>query len=364
MALEITDDNVSIIEHVNDEGTHGLTELHYGSEKVWPQKTYDVQYLCLTADKTFTVRIDTWTYSYPLEYSINMTGWHKVNMSSIDITVESGDKLYLRGDAPSVSGAEDETIQFYQRGEKNGAKIKVSGDLMSIFSYKDVSLQIGWFFRMFAALTELYDASELILPPTIWTTRQYDAMFKSTNLRYPPKLPSKTLAQSCYLNMFESTDIEEMPELPATELARSCYDNMFSFCRKLTVVKPLPATVLAEGCYFQMFAGCSALEVAPTIEARYMANNSCYNMFAWCDNLRQAPILYAKTLIKDCYRLMFYDCPKLKYLKVYFEDWGEGTQSWLENTGEEGVIEIPSVLEPKTGRNYIPQKWSYVTFNP
>lgn len=106
--------------------------------------------------------------------------------------------------------------------------------------YKDfedkiiISQEYGYC-RVFSNMSNLVDASALVLPAT-------------------------TLARHCYKFMFGyCQSLTAAPELPATTLAENCYQGMFTYCTALTTAPALPATTLEFECYFQMFMGCSKL---------------------------------------------------------------------------------------------------------
>ena len=266
---------------------------------------------------------------------------------------------------------------------------------------------------MFYGCTSLKKAPKL--PATVLAPDCYSIMFYGcTSLVEAPLLPSMKMEEECYFGMFWMCgSLKKAPKLPATELATSCYTNMFTICESLEEAPEiLPATTLAEKCYYMMFAGCSALKEAPELSATSLASECCYSMFSDCYALKEAPELQAEALAKGCFYLMFmncnslkvapelpateladecyagmfmgctelesapylpatalapgcYDsmfafCGNLKYIKVAFDDWGDGTYTpdWVAGVGAEGNFECPEGLEIKYGDNNIPAGWS------
>ena len=253
---------------------------------------------------------------------------------TINIPVNKGDKVYLKGDAlcwytycngTSTSGANNNLHIA------STAKFSISGNILSLFyednfknyntfpkipSGKYGSYSPRHFSYVFFGSAFLYDAKELKLPNDATESCYYNIFQGCTSLKTAPELPATTLSEGCYKSMFDNcTSLVQAPELPATTLAQACYERMFYNCTSLTQAPKLPATTLAVGCYSDMFSNCSSLI--------------------------QAPELPATTLQFNCYSNMFRGCSELNYVKAMFitnQRLGTYLQQWLKNVPPTGTF--------------------------
>ena len=253
---------------------------------------------------------------------------------TINIPVNKGDKVYLKGDAlcwytycngTSASGSNN-SLHI-----ASTAKFSISGNILSLFyednfknyntfpkipSGKYGSYSPRHFSYVFFGSAFLYDAKELKLPNDATESCYYNIFQGCTSLKTAPELPATTLASGCYQSMFDNcTSLVQAPELPATTLAQACYERMFYNCTSLTKAPELPATTLAVGCYSDMFGNCSSLV--------------------------QASELPATTLQFNCYSNMFRGCSELNYVKAMFitnQRLGTYLQQWLKNVSPIGTF--------------------------
>lgn len=253
---------------------------------------------------------------------------------TINIPVNKGDKVYLKGDAlcwytycnGTSTGGSNNSLHI-----ASTAKFSISGNILSLFyednfknyntfpkipSGKYGSYNPRHFSFVFFGSTFLYDAKELKLPNDATESCYYNIFQGCTSLTTAPELPATTLAQSCYESMFDNcTSLMQAPELPATTIATNCYSRMFYNCFSLTQAPELPATTLAVGCYSNMFSNCSSLV--------------------------QAPELPATTLQFNCYLNMFRGCSELNYVKAMFvtnQRLDTYLQQWLKNVSPTGTF--------------------------
>ena len=227
---------------------------------------------------------------------------------TINIPVNKGDKVYLKGDALCWYTSCDGTST---RGSYNNlhiastAKFSISGNILSLF---------------------------------------YGDNFKNYNTF--PKIPSGEYGnynpQHFSFVFFGSTLLYDAQELKlpndATEL---CYQSTFQRCKSLVQAPALPATTLATRCYNQMFTNCPSLTQAPELPATTLAEGCYYNMFYGCYKLVQAPELPATTLVNECYSNMFRDCRNLNYVKALFTSNPNELSSlmdWLGNVSPTGTF--------------------------
>ena len=253
---------------------------------------------------------------------------------TINIPVNKGDKVYLKGDAlcwyttcnGTSTGGSSNNLHI-----ASTAKFSISGNILSLFyednfknyntfpkipSGKYGSYSPRHFSFVFFGSRFLYDAKELKLPNDATESCYYNTFQGCTSLRTAPELPATTLSKGCYESMFDNcTSLVQAPELPATTIATNCYSRMFFNCVSLTQAPELPATTLASGCYSSMFSNCSSLV--------------------------QAPELLATTLQFNCYSNMFRGCSELNYVKAMFitnQRLDTYLQQWLKNVSPTGTF--------------------------
>ena len=282
----------------------------------------------------------------------NGVSWEKLLFRD-DITVEAGDKILFKSEAPSgIRGASfsGSTAIFDVSGNilsiiygDNfpgqtvipgaafysmflGTKVRDAGNL----SLPSMSLSNMCYKRLFYNCHHLVSAP--VLPATNLADYCYEAMFLGcTSLVYAPLLPATNLAQGCYRTMFWGSHIRSMPELPATTLYPGCYNGMFSHCSSLIYLSELPATTLAEACYLGMFSSCPSITAAPDLNA--------------------LDVPYA------AYELMFADSGVnyIKCMGVSFAD--RATFQWVGGVGSNGTFVKSATATWTTGIDGIPSGW-------
>lgn len=185
---------------------------------------------------------------------------------TINIPVNKGDKVYLKGDALCWYTNCDGTST---RSSNNNlhiastAKFSISGNILSLF-YEDNFKNYNTFPKIpsgeydsysprhfsfvFYESTFLYNAQELKLPNDAPELCYYSTFYGCTSLVQAPKLPATTLKYNCYGYMFKRcVKLSQAPELPATTLATRCYGSMFEGCSNLNYVKAMFTEVPSEG---------------------------------------------------------------------------------------------------------------------
>ena len=197
-------------------------------------------------------------------YSTDLITWSSWTRDT-NITLNSGEKIYVKNNRRSLSTSSYRHIYFVMSG-----KIAASGDINSLISYS--KLTQACYSNLFANCSALTSA---------------------------PELPTMKLAPYCYQSMFENcTSLTSAPGLPATTIAPYCYERMFYNCDSLQTAPNLPATTLAEHCYRNMFTS-SGLQTGPDIKATTLAYRCFDGMFYACTNLNTIKIAYTGAFILD-----------------------------------------------------------------
>ena len=288
-------------------GNSAISEVYFGSKKIWPAGKVDYTTLPLTFEAlepgTFSFSQNASEFS-PLSYSINGGPKTQLSTNGADTpTLQAGDKIEWYGGGYSFTNS---------RGQfSSTCRFKVYGNILSILLRRSYSGRTDFpsstsnnIFQYLFRGAKVTDASKLMLPVSNLSQYCFASMFYTCKyLVYPPELLATTLSSYCYKGMFWGcSSLIRMPigigdfPLPATELAEGCYQYMFSDCTSLkspvdrqhAIIKVLPATTLAEHCYEGMFSGCTS--------------------FA------EALLMPATTLVTDCYGGMFNGCTSLHFI--------------------------------------------------
>ena len=257
-------------------------------------------------------------YAEKIEYSTDKRNWNTLTFNTSTpktITIESGEKLYLRNDS---GGFNYYNIIQYYTNINTSQNFVIGGNINTLINYNDVdnvSLKgdYGCFYKLFYNVKYITDASNLIIPSTTIVGNYCREMFSGCkSLVNAPTLSATTLADYCYNGLFSGcSSLVNAPELPATKLKTGCYTELFNGCSSLVNAPELPATTLASDCYFRMFAGCKSLANAPTLPATKLTSQCYYQMFSGCKSLANAPTLPATTLADYCYYGLFNGCSSL-----------------------------------------------------
>ena len=254
---------------------------------------------------------------------------------TINIPVNKGDKVYLKGDAlcwytycnGTSTGGSSNNLHI-----ASTAKFSISGNILSLF-YEDNFKNYNTFPKIPSGKYGSY------------SPRHFSFVFFGSRFLYDAKelkLPNDA-TKSCYYNTFQGcTSLRTAPELPATTLSEGCYESMFDNCTSLMQAPELPATTIATNCYSRMFYNCTSLTQAPSILPATTLAGGCYsNMFNNCSSLVQAPELLATTLQFNCYSNMFRGCSELNYVKAMFitnQRLDTYLQQWLKNVSPTGTF--------------------------
>ena len=293
-------------------GNVQVSELYFGSTKIWPSITNECFYVETTHNTggyedylTLSLLCNSYDertgYGDPqtLYYSYDQIHWNIVDDYVYPPTGESGsriigqhsgvvcyyyvknkiipynnnDKIYLKGNlSPHVTSttSQDVTVQFdtgviinlnssylvnAQHGSFLNNNFNIGGNICSLL-YGNANHNIipNNYTYVFSKLIHEYgvaliDASNLILPNNVTENCYYEMFFGSQLLTAAPALPATTLAPYCYNHMFgDCPSLTTAPELPATTLAIGCYYQMFAYCTSLNYVKCLATDMTATDC--------------------------------------------------------------------------------------------------------------------
>lgn len=257
---------------------------------------YSKEYLTIvsSADNNVIKLVCNISEQKTVEVSTDKVTWTSYTTTTSGVTLatlNSGQKLYVRGNNSSYGGSTSKYSNFTTTGN-----FDVEGNIMSLLYGDDFASKTTYpatytFVRLFDS-SKVVNAKNLILPATTATGRCYYAMFSGcTRMITAPKLPAKTLGTYCYYGMFYNTAITEAPELPATTLKTYCYYRMFRGCTGLTKSPVLPAKTLTGSCYYQMFWQCSNLNHVTMLATDISASDCLYN---WLSS-----VAATGTLVKD-----------------------------------------------------------------
>jgi len=296
--------------------------------------------LCFTSEETGDCNIQLLCHtngaSLPnveLIYSYDKQHWYTYTVGQRLGVASKGQKIYFAASSTGNATLGIDSANYYYFAADN--LVSLSGDLTTLLASGGQIQQLTQpftFTHLFAGLSQLVDAHDLLLVSGKLSPSCYQNMFAGTSLKYAPVLPAISLAEYCYSSMFEGSSLCRTPQLPAMTLTKGCYQTMFANCNSLTAASKLPALSLDSACYESMFAGCTALHVAP--------------------------ILPATMLAKHCYQNMFTGCTVLNRIEVGFNSWtSETTNSWVDGVAAKGSFLCSQTLAEVEGISNIPQDW-------
>ena len=204
--------NVAATGTFNNYGTATyITDSPSGIPQGWAEPVLDKNYFYIENTSPFDDDFEILSTGAAPEFDIycstDKTNWSLMGttgLHSIETTVESGTKLYLKAttDAWGTSTSDYNYINSW-------FPYNVGGNIMSLLygdnfenkTLADTSSTYN-FVKLFANDTDLEDASDLVLPEDV-TNNCYYGMFKDcTRLTTAPALPATTLAASCYRELF------------------------------------------------------------------------------------------------------------------------------------------------------------------
>ena len=137
-----------------------------------------------------------------LQYSTDGKAWSEWDYANGGLTINNGDKVYLKGTNNVFATAGGSYSSFSFSGTT-----EASGNIMSLLYGDD-----------FEGQTDLTGRNYVF----------YSMFGDCTSLTTAPELPATTLANHCYRFMFRGcTSLTTAPELPATTLVSNCYGTMF-----------------------------------------------------------------------------------------------------------------------------------------
>lgn len=303
---------------------------------------------------------------------------------TINIPVNKGDKVYLKGDALCwYTNCNGTSI----RNSNNNlhiastAKFSISGNILSLF-YEDNFRNYNTFPKIpsgeygsynprhfsfvFFGSTFLYDARELKLPNDAPELCYYSTFQGCTSLKFPMKtLPALSPKMMAYTSMFQESGIVETPEILAEEVEASTFKLTFYNCKSLTkCTSSLKPKLLYSSSYNQMFKGCTSLIKAPEIQATHHDASGNYHMgqmFSGCTSLTSSPSLKIQTLGKQGYYQLFYGCKNLNKIEMLATDVSATgcLSSWVNGVASAGTfIKSSTATWNITGVDGIPSGWT------
>ena len=283
---------------------------------------------CITAENDGVVvslaKIGTPTYN--LKYSYNGKTWYtfadSVNSISNTVTLNTGDKVYLKG----IYSGQSDANYIMIRCTAN-KYVRFSGNLYSILDEHN-----------FKTLTSLAN----------YNTYTFYRLFYSN---------------TAYINAEDLV-------LPATTLVAHCYHGIFHYSGVHKSIKILPALVLTDSCYYSFYESCYYLVDAPILPALILAENCYRAMFNVCYALIKGPDLMATVLATNCYRYLYNSCQSITYIKIAYTGNFSNTyfQNWVQSTAGSSLFPATGDFyyngsDTTRGANAIPTGWTIKTFS-
>lgn len=232
----------------------------------------------------------TFSFSSPVEYSINEGAWVSLAANTQTPILNTGDMIKWRGNITPTSSSGSGTFSSTGTFKAMGNPLSLrDGD--NIDNTKKLNAYI--FYRLFLDCTGLIDSNCLFLPYTLSSGCFYEMYKGCSSLISPPK-------------------IQNSPSIEG-----SCYAYMFKDCLSIIKVEPFVMNFNNPSNYAaaeSMFENCNALVSAVfTIQGDFVGSRCCCSMFKNCVNLNEtiAVIPSYTTISSNNYREMFYNCKSL-----------------------------------------------------
>lgn len=264
-------------------------------------------------------------YSFNIEYSYDKQEWTEINWLNWDEILaevsESVPRVYFRGTNPmgiitADEGSHDRVAGFYYSGD---GYVSVGGNVLSLISpypaeFSTMEMPECSFYELFGSdsdvfkepmegmeVTQLVDASNLVLSSSIVPAYGYSAMFQDCiNLIYPPQLPATYVRERGYWAMFlNCSSLEYTPVIEATTLGNYACSSMFSDCVKLFTLNDVKATTIGEYTFQYMFSDCTRIQRSFVINVDTVPRGACVAMFTGCGALNRVTIMAIDGITTD-----------------------------------------------------------------
>lgn len=327
-------------------------KLVWEKSVVPPTPEYDYLYIQNTYSGQNTITFTTTKtgspsstyYSDSVEYSKNgfdFTTLNFVEGTPSTITLEEGEKLYLRNDSGAWNYHISASTNYHTTITGSQSHI-VGGNIKSLVDYTDMTSHIqysGCFSYLFDGDSTLTNSSNLVMD-------------------------EDTMVSYAFLYTFQNCTsmTSTVATLPATTLAGNCYNHMYYYCSALTAAPSLPATSVTASAYQFMFSYCSSLATAPSISATEVGQRGMYAMFSRCTSLTSA-VLLVTTAGNEAFRQMFYFCSSFNSLTTQITDISATNclSDWLYRVAGTGTLynngRAPYTVDSASG---IPVGWTNV----
>lgn len=343
--------------------------------------TYNDQYLTIESlvDNN-EIRWKHDSISRQIYYSLDGNNWSSAfsdTSGTLLATLNTGDKLYLKGD--HIKGSHNDRCFFSISGEYN-----LSGNILSLIYmddfYEKYSIQSTECFYGTFSDTPIVSAENLVIPinnvpnsglrklfsnckslvsadisfiSSVEPYGMYDMFSGCTNLKYI-KLPSSTLTLSNYAMWY-------------------CFDG----CSSLETNIILSVNDVYDYMCANMFYGCTSLkEITINITNQIVSRKESFSgMFQGCTSLKKATINYYYNLPPANYNYqkifgnMFYGCSSLSYIKAMFltlpTSYYNQTKNWVNGVSASGTfVKNVNATWNVTGNDGVPAGWTIETANP
>lgn len=327
-------------------------KLVWEKSVVPPTPEYDYLYIQNTYSGQNTITFTTTKtgspsstyYSDSVEYSKNgfdFTTLNFVEGTPSTITLEEGEKLYLRNDSGAWNYYVSGSTNYHTTITGSQSHI-VGGNIKSLVDYTDMTGHIqysGCFSYLFDGDSTLTNSSNLVMD-------------------------EDTMVSYAFLYTFQNCTsmTSTVATLPATTLAGNCYNHMYYYCSALTAAPSLPATTVATSAYRFMFSYCSSLTSTPSISATQVGERGMYAMFSRCNSLTSA-VLLVTTAGNEAFKQMFYYCSALNSVTTEITDISatDCLSDWLYRVANTGTLynngRAPYTVDSASG---IPVGWTNV----
>lgn len=174
-----------------------------------------------------------------LEYSLDGKTWQSWDYASNNITANTNERVYLRGqneEWSTIVGEDENDFSNYHYNNiisLSNEQFNIGGRLSSLFTGNEEETDKSIIMSAIFYNSMCRDASKLIVPKNAKLSYAFSEC--SSLISAPRRLSDSILHVNQYKSMFEGcTSLTNAPQLPATTLAARCYYRLFYGCTSLT----------------------------------------------------------------------------------------------------------------------------------
>lgn len=377
------------------------TEIHSSVVTVTTEAGVETEcfYVKNVSDRTGTFTISSDVVANNIQYYVPSTNnWMWVTTVPKNISVASGEKLYLRGGSSQTVVSGNDTQHFTMDVDH-----EIGGDIRSLLNWQDfqtnrrgvssvTAIPNNAFRSLFYRDTRLTSASDMIFGNVTVGDGSLRSMFYNTSLRSAPDMSGITsvgsagcrlmfmgcdllttpadmprltsiTTESCY-RMYRETGVTRVADMRnVSQLGQACCGEMYMSCTSLTSTTnyPIINSITTWNTHAGMFYGCTSLVNPPDTSTITKLDDGTFNAFLQgCTSLTTGCDLRRVTSIRGVTKNMYNGCSSLTIIYApNISAWDETKfQNWVLDVAASGTMYKPSALTIPTSSSGVPTGWT------